>query len=110
MLCGYLYILTVAAIPCYSKPFRTVTLISCNTCMSLCSASDDFESASGTLTFTSDATEACFTVTIVDDSIRESAPECFTVSIIDATGDIVSPTMATACIEDNDGNTFFTPV
>ena len=78
--------------------------------MSFCSASDDFESASGTLTFTSDATEACFTVTIVDDSIRESVPECFTVSIIDATGDIVSPTMATACIEDNDGNTFFTSV
>ena len=68
------------------------------------SAPDDFESVSGTLIFSSDVTESCFTVMIVDDSIRESVPECFTVTIVDATGDIESPSVATVCIEDNDGN------
>ena len=68
------------------------------------SAPDDFESVSGTLIFSSDVTESCFTVMIVDDSIRESVRECFTVTIVDATGDIELPSVATACIEDNDGN------
>ena len=70
-------------------------------------ASDDFQSASGTLTFSSDLTESCFDVMIVDDDIREAVPECFTVSILSSTGDIGSPSVATVCINDNDGNSLF---
>ena len=69
--------------------------------------SDDFQSASGTLTLSSDTSESCFDVMIVDDDIREAVPECFTVSILSSTGDIGSPSVATVCISDNDG-TFYT--
>ena len=69
----------------------------------LLSASEDFQSQNGTLTFSSDATESCFSIVIVNDDMRESVPECFTVSIVSATGDIDSPSVATACIIDDDG-------
>ena len=69
--------------------------------------SDDFQSASGTLTLSSDTSESCFDDMIVDDDIREAVPECFTVSILSSTGDIGSPSVATVCISDNDG-TFYT--
>ena len=42
-------------------------------------------------------------ISVEDDSERESVPECFTFSLVDATGDIVDPSVATVCIEDNDG-------
>ena len=42
-------------------------------------------------------------IVIIDDSIRESVPECFTVSIASATGEIDTPSVATVCINDNDG-------
>ena len=58
---------------------------------------------SGTLSFTSDDTEMCVAISVEDDSERESVPECFTFSLVDATGDIVDPSVATVCIEDNDG-------
>ena len=69
----------------------------------LFSASEDFQSQNGTLTFTSDETESCFPIVIVNDDIRESVPECFTVSIMSGTGGIDSPSVATACIIDDDG-------
>ena len=47
------------------------------------------------------------TISVEDDSERESVPECFTFSVVDATGDIVDPSVATVCIEDNDGR-FYT--
>ena len=44
------------------------------------------------------------TLTIEDDSERESAPECFTFALVDVSGgDLEEPTIATICIEDNDG-------
>ena len=44
------------------------------------------------------------TISVVDDSVRESAPECFTVILGDVTGaDLEDPSVATVCIEDNDG-------
>ncbi|CAI8052156.1 hypothetical protein GBAR_LOCUS28548, partial [Geodia barretti] len=69
------------------------------------SASDpeDYDGVSGTLSFTSDATESCVTITVEDDSTRESVPECFTVALLDVTGaDFEEPRIATVCIEDND--------
>ena len=45
------------------------------------------------------------TISVVDDSVRESVPECFTVSLVNVTGgDLEHPSIATVCIEDNDGN------
>ena len=44
------------------------------------------------------------TISVVDDSVRESVPECFTVSLVNVTGDLEDPSIATVCIEDNDGN------
>ena len=67
------------------------------------SATEDFQNQSGMLTFTSDETELCFSIVIISDSVRESVPECFTISIVNATGDIAFPSVATACIIDDDG-------
>ena len=65
---------------------------------------DDYDGVSGTLSFTSDATESCVTINVEDDSTRESVPECFTVALLDVTGaDFEEPRIATVCIEDNDG-------
>lgn len=64
---------------------------------------EDFQSQSGTLTFSSDVTESCVSIVIVDDNTRESIPECFIFSIVSATGDIETPSVATVCINDNDG-------
>lgn len=66
-------------------------------------ALEDFQSQNGILTFSSDVTESCVSIVIVNDSVRESVPECFTVGIVNATGDIDSPSVATVCISDNDG-------
>ena len=45
------------------------------------------------------------TISVVDDSVRESVPECFTVILVNVTGaDLEDPSIATVCIEDNDGN------
>ena len=45
------------------------------------------------------------TISVVDDSVRESVPECFTVSLVNVTGaDLEDPSIATVCIEDNNGN------
>ena len=65
---------------------------------------DDFDGVSGTFSFTSGTTESCVTISVVDDSVRESVPECFTVILGDVTGaDLEDPSVATVCIEDNDG-------
>ena len=66
---------------------------------------DDFHGVVGTLSFTRNTTESCVTISVVDDSVRESVPECFTVSLVNVTGaDIDGPSIATVCIDDNDGN------
>ena len=66
---------------------------------------DDFHGVVGTLSFTRNVTESCVTISVVDDSVRESVPECFTVSLVNVTGaDLEDPSITTVCIEDNDGN------
>ena len=64
---------------------------------------NDFNEASGTLSFSNTDSTECVTIDIVDDSTSEPSDECFTLELSDGTETIDNPSIATVCITDDDG-------
>ena len=69
----------------------------------LITAAEDFASQSGVLFFTNDTIFQCVSIMITNDNSSESDQECFTLSLLGATDLIVNPSVATICINDDDG-------
>lgn len=68
-------------------------------------AGSDYQSASGTLTFTNGVTNQTFTVAIIDDTLEEGN-ETVLLRLVNPTGNaaLVNPNAATLTIVDNDGS------
>ena len=69
-------------------------------------APGDFLGQSGTVELRSTSTKQCISIPIIDDSISEADEECFTISLSESSGTadlILSPAVATVCINDTDG-------
>ena len=66
-------------------------------------AAEDFASQSGVLSFTNDTEFQCASIMVIDDNSSESYQECFTLSLLGATDLIANPSVATVCIDDDDG-------
>ena len=64
---------------------------------------DDFVGQRGVFSFSNDTQVQCASITITDDDISETNQECFTVSLSGAADYTVNPSVATVCINDDDG-------
>ena len=55
------------------------------------------------LSFMNDTMLQCASIMVIDDNSSESYQECFTLSLLGATDFIANPSVATVCINDDDG-------
>ena len=64
---------------------------------------DDFVSQRGVFSFSKNTLAQCVYIRVINDHISETNRECFTVSLSGAADYTVNPSVATVCINDDDG-------
>lgn len=64
---------------------------------------EDFVSQRGVFSFATNTTVQCVSILITNDNTSEDTWECFTVGLSGASGYTIHPSVATVCINDDDG-------